>query len=112
MESEELKITEKDVMELMGLFTRVPPLILRGVVSRNSNVVKSFQNKIEDYKDELSEGDLIKIKKVLEMPVEDLQKILMNVYTETHQKQLKILADPKAEPFIIKNLQELEKVMF
>lgn len=112
MESEELEITEKDVMELMGLFTRVPPLLLRGVVSRNSNVVKSFQNKIEDYKDELSEEDLIKIKKVLEMPVEDLQKILMNVYIETHQKQLKILADPKAEPFIIKNLQELEKVMF
>src|SRR5690606_2290636 len=112
MESEELEITEKDVMELMDLFTRVPPLLLRMVVSRNSNVVKSFQNKIEEYKDELSEEDLIKIKKVLEMPVENLQKVLGNVYAETHQEQLKILADPKAEPFIIKNLQELEKVMY
>jgi len=51
------------------------------------------------------------VKKVLEMPVSELQRILQNVYLETHQKQLKILADPGAEPFITLNLQELRKML-
>jgi len=45
------------------------------------------------------------------MPISELQEILRRAYEETHQKQLKILADPKAEPFIQKNLQELKKVL-
>ncbi|MBI5679864.1 MAG: hypothetical protein HZC47_03085 [Methanobacterium sp.] len=113
MESDEnIEITEKDVMELMNIFTKVPVIILKRVVSRNSNVVKKFQSQINSYKDQLSDEEIAKINKVMEMPVPQLQRILQNVYDETHQKQLKILADPKAEPFIVKNLQELKKVLF
>jgi hypothetical protein len=109
---EEIKITEKDVIEMMDVFTKVPSLVLKMVVSRNSNVVKSFQGQIEEYKNRLSDEGMAKIEKVLDMPVGDLQEILNKAYIETHQEQLKILADPKAEPFITKNLQELKKVLF
>lgn len=113
MESQEdTKISQKDVMAIMDVFTRVPPLFLKMVISKNSNVVKSFQAQIEDYKDQLSVEEIAKIKIVLEMSVPELQDILNKVYLETHQQQLKILAEPKAEPFIDKNLQELKKLMF
>lgn len=112
MESQkEVKITEEDVIGMMDLFTKVPPLMLKMVISRNSNVVKRFESRIEGYKSQMSDGDSAKIEKVLEMPVPELQSILGNAYEETHQKQLKLLADPKAEPFIEKNLQELRKIL-
>jgi D-arabinose 1-dehydrogenase-like Zn-dependent alcohol dehydrogenase len=112
METQEIEITEEDVIGLMDQFTQVPPLLLKMVVSGNSNVVNSFQGQIEEYKDTLSPEEMAKIKKVLEMPVEDLQEILKRAYLETKQEQLKILADPKAQPFIRKNLDELRKILF
>lgn len=109
---QEIEITEEDVIKLMDQFTKVPPLLLKIVVSGNSNVVKSFQGQIEDYKNSLSPEETVKIKKVLEMPVEDLQEILNRAYTKTNQEQLKILADPKAKPFIRKNLHALDRILF
>ena len=113
MESQsEVNITEKDVIEIMHVFTRVPALLLRIAVSKNSNVVKSFENQILDYKNQLSDEDLAKIEKVVEMSVPELQEILNKAYRENHQKQLKILLEPQAESFISENLQELKKVLF
>ncbi|KAF5078562.1 hypothetical protein [Methanobacterium aggregans] len=111
MESKEVKITEQDVIDVMHVFDRVPSLILRGFVSRNANVVKSFKNQIDSYKNKLSEEDIAKVAKVIEMQVPELQELMNNVYKKTHKKQLKILSDPKAEPFITKNLKELKNVL-
>jgi hypothetical protein len=108
---EKVSITQKDIMKTMDIFTRVPPILLKMVVSLNSNVVKKFQSQIEDYKKDLSPKDLEKLKLVTEMPVEELQKILSRAYLETQEEQLKILADPHAQPFITTNLQELEKLI-
>lgn len=113
MESEnEVKITEKDVIEIMDVFTRVPPLILKMVVKGNKNVVKSFESQIKEYKSQLSSEELVKIEKVMSMPVPELQEILGRAYLQTGQKQLKILANPKAEEFIAGNLGELRKILF
>lgn len=109
---EEIKITEMDVIGLMNVFSIVSPTILKTVISRNANMVKSFETKIKDYKNQLSDENVVKIKKILEMPTSELQRILNKAYDETNQKQLKILAEPKAKPFIEKNLQELKKVLF
>ncbi len=46
------------------------------------------------------------------MPVPELQEILYNAYESTNKKQLKILADSNAGPFIEKNLSQLEKVLY
>ena len=64
-------------MEFMHVFTRVPPLILKMVVKGNNNVVKSFQSQIIEYKNNLTEEELVKVNKVMEMPVNELQEILM-----------------------------------
>lgn len=111
MESKEVKITEQDVVEVLHVFDKVPSILLKGFVSRNVNVVKSFKNQIDSYKHRLSEEETAKVKKVMEMPVPQLQEILASVYKKTHKKQLKILSDPKAEVFITSNLQELKKVL-
>jgi hypothetical protein len=112
MESEDVEITEKDVMDMMNVFIRVPPLVLKMVVNRNNNVVKSFESQIKDYYANLTEKQSFKLQKVLEMPVPELQRILNKVYMETGQKQLKILADPKSEDFIEGNLKELKTLLF
>jgi predicted molibdopterin-dependent oxidoreductase YjgC len=112
MSDSEITITENDVMETMGLFTKVPSILLRGWVSKNANLVKSFSNQIESYKSKLSPYDLARIEKVMGMPVEELQEILKKAYARTGKKQLKILSDPKAKPFIVINLQEARKILF
>jgi hypothetical protein len=108
----DIKITEEDVVGLLDSFTKVPSIILKRMVSNNVNVVKSFANQIENYKCRLSDEDLLKIEKVLSMPVPELQGLLNNAYKTTHKKQLKILADSNATPFIEKNLNQLEKMLF
>ena len=110
MDSQE--INEEDVMGVVDVFTKVPALLLKTMVSRNMNVVKKFESQIENYRSQLSSEDAEKIKKVVEMPVPELQEILSKAYAKTGHKQLKILADPKAEQFIRDNLNELEVLLF
>ena len=107
-----IMITEEDVVGLMDNFTKVPSFILKRMISRNLNVVKSFEGQIVAYKCQLTDMELLKIEKVMNMPVPELQVILNNAYESTNKKQLKILADSNAAPFIEKNLSELEKVLF
>jgi hypothetical protein len=108
----DIKITEEDVVELLDIFTKVPALILRGIVAGNSNIVKSFEGQIIEYKSKLSDEEIAKLKLVLEMPISELQGILHRSYERTGKKQLKILSNPKAEPFIVKNLKQLEEILF
>jgi hypothetical protein len=108
----DIKITEEDVIDLLHIFTKVPSLILKGVVAKKSNVVKSFESQILGYKEQLGDDELAKIRVVLEMPTSELQEILRRSYEKTGKKQLKILSEEKAEPFIEKNLAELEKILF
>ena len=88
------------LLGLMDNFTKVPSFILKRMVSKNLNVVKSFENQILEYKSQLTDEELLKIELVMNMPVPELQEILYNVYQSTDKKQLKILADSNAEPFI------------
>jgi len=109
---EEENITEKDVIEVMDVFTKVPVVVLKMVISQNVNVVKTFESQIEDYKSQLSDEDMVKIEKVLEMPVSELQEILSKAYEETGTEQLEILADPDSEQFITENFRELKIKLF
>jgi len=113
MESKnEVEITEKDVIGMMDAFTRATPVMLKIMVKNNMNVVKSFESQIKEYESQLKDEERFKVEKVLEMPVFELQNILKKAYLKTGQKQLKILADPKSEAFISKNLKELKRVLF
>ncbi|MEN6329782.1 MAG: hypothetical protein ABFC91_05755 [Methanobacteriaceae archaeon] len=105
-------INPQDVLEMMDLFTRVPALLLKTLVIRQVNVVETFQDQVESYKGKLTSEDLVKIEKVINTPVPELQEILKQAYQEKPLKQLKILMSPGAAPFITLNLAALKKVLF
>jgi hypothetical protein len=108
----EEKITEKDIIGVMDLFTKVPIILLKGAILRNMNVVKRFEDQIISYKTKLSLEELEKIELVTKMPVTELQRLLLSVYEKTEKKQFKLLADPNAQKFISINLNELRKILF
>jgi hypothetical protein len=111
-ESLELEINEDDLRGLLSMFERVPPFLLKIAVSRNMNAVKSFESQIEDYKSQLTDEDRLKIRKIIEMPIPELQKLLNKVYLKTNYEQFKILSNAKAKSFLALNLQELKVVLF
>ena len=111
VELEEM-VTPEDIKEVLGLFEQVPPFLLKMAVSRNVNVVKMFETQVEEYKNKLSDEDKIKLRKVIEMPVPELQELLSKAYLNTQMEQFKILSESKAEPFLRSNLQEFKKVFF
>lgn len=39
---EEVEISEQDVIELLGIFTKVPSILLKRMIKGNFNVVNSF----------------------------------------------------------------------
>ncbi|MCK9152248.1 hypothetical protein [Methanobacterium alcaliphilum] len=111
MEENNIKVTEKDVIDTLDIFTKVPSILLKRWVSKKSNLVKSFESQVISYSTRLSLEEKCKVEKILEMPINDLQIILNNAYRRTGKRQLKILADPSAEDFIEVNLQELKRVL-
>ncbi len=111
-ESLGLDFKQKDIMQLLRILERFPPFLLQEEVSKNINLVESLEGRIEDYKSQMANENLLKIRKILELPIPDLQKLLHGAYLETNLEQFKILADPNAEPFIIINLQKLKKILF
>lgn len=107
-----IEVDKKDMWRIIRAVEQMPPFALNKYVSDNINGVEWFEDQILDYKSKLDEEDLLKIKKVLEMPVGELQNILGRLYEETNLDQFKILADPEAEELITINLQELKKILF
>ena len=105
------ELNPQDVLEMMGLFTRIPALMLKALVIRQVNVVETFQDQIESYKSQLTSEDLAKIEKVINTPVPQLQEILEQAYQEKPIKQWKILSSPGAAPFIALNLEALKNVI-
>ena len=79
---------------------RIPPFLVKDYVSKNINAVESFKDQIIDYKSQLTDEDMLKIRKIIEMPIPELQNLLDEAYLETNLEQFKILADPNAEPFL------------
>ena len=112
MESEEVSITEKDVVEAMDTFTKIPAFLLKRWISKNKNLVKTFQGQIEGYKDKMSDKDMVKLNTVMNMSVDEIQDILDKAYQQTQKKQLKILADPPAKTFIEMNMHELRNIFY
>ncbi len=76
------------------------------------NAVESFKDQIKEYKNQLTEEDKDKIRRISDMPIPELQNLLNECYLTTKLEQFKILADPEAEQFLTLNLQELKKVLF
>lgn len=106
-----ITITEKDVLNTMDIFTKVPSILLGRWVSKNKNLVKTFEDQVQGYKNQVSREDMQKLELIMQMPVSQLQNILQKAYLQTGKKQLKILSSPQARPFIETNLLELKRVL-
>lgn len=107
-----ISVDEKVVWKILSTIEQIPPFIVNKYVSLDINAVNESEDKIKDYKNNLSEEDLLKIRKIIETPVEQLQDVVNELYLETNLEQFKIMADPKARPLIESNVQELRKVLF
>jgi hypothetical protein len=111
-ESLGLKLNEKDVWKALRAVEHMPPYAIKKYITLNINAVDEFEVRIKDFTDKLSEKDLLTIKKIIEMPVPELQKILNSLYLETKLEQFKVLAEPEAKHLIELNLSELKRVLF
>ncbi|MDO8870777.1 MAG: hypothetical protein Q7V10_08530 [Methanobacteriaceae archaeon] len=107
-----IDVDKKDMWRILRAVEQMPPFAVDKYVSGNINGVEWFEDQIIDYKTKLNDEDLLKIRKVLEMPVGELQKVMEKLYEETNLEQFRILAQPDAEELITINLQELKKILF
>ena len=105
------KITFEDVKEYEGLFLIAPSFIMEGMIRRNSNLVSKFKGPIKSYLNNLTPEQRHKLALILESEIRELQDIMDESYRKTHKRQFKLLASPKATPFIEKNLAELRKLV-
>lgn len=107
----EISIEGGDIAGMLKLLERFPPFVVNSYVSTNVNAVKEFEAPIKKYISHLSDEDLIKLNKVMEMPISRLQEILYDLYLKTGLEQFKILAESNAKPLIQLNLNELKKIL-
>jgi len=107
----DLGIQSKDIGRLLKLLENFPPFVINSYISKDINAVKEFENVIKDNTTQLTDEDLLKVRKIIDMPVPELQKILKELYLITDMEQLKILAEPRAESLIELNLNELRRIL-
>ncbi|MGZ7108394.1 MAG: hypothetical protein ACXVHW_05455 [Methanobacterium sp.] len=107
-----LEIRKEEISGLLRMLDRFPPFLVNSYISKDINAVKEFKDPIKERTAQLADDDLSKIRKILEIPVSDLQDLLNELYLITNLEQLKILAEQGAMPFIELNLEELKKILF
>ena len=107
-----LNLNEKDVWKALRAVEHMPTYALKKYITLNINAVDEFEVRITDYTAKLSEEELQTIKRIIEMPVPELQNILNNLYLETKMEQFQVLAGPEAKPLIELNINELKKLLF
>ena len=107
-----LEHNEKDVWKALRAVEHMPTYALTKYITLNINAVDEFEVRIKDYTDKLSDEELQTIKRIIEMPVPELQNILNDLYLETKLEQFQVLAGPEAKPLIELNIKELKKLLF
>jgi len=107
----DLDINTKNIAKLLRLLETFPPFLVNKYVSGNINAVQEFDDAIKENTSKLTDEDLSEIRRIIEIPIPELQKILNELYIITKIEQLNILADPKAAKFIEINLEELKKIL-
>ncbi len=107
-----IEVKGEDIRGLIDLLEKFPPFVINSYVSGNINAVEEFEEQIKEHTSQLTEDDLSKIRKVVDLPIPELQNLLNELYLKTNLEQFKTFADPKAGPLIELNLEELKKILF
>ncbi|MGB9936595.1 MAG: hypothetical protein ACPK7O_02650 [Methanobacterium sp.] len=108
----DLGIKGEDIGGLLKLLEKFPSFVVNLYISKNINAVEEFKIPIKENTDELTDEDLQKVRKIIEMPIPELQKIMHELYLITNLEQLKILSEPQARQLIELNLEELKNLLF
>lgn len=107
-----IEVDRKDMWRILRAVEQMPPFAIKKYVSGNIDAIEWFEDQILDYKGKLSDENILKIKKVVDTPVDDLQRTLEMLYDETKLEQFKILSEPEARELIELNIREFKKVFF
>lgn len=107
-----IKVKKNEMYRILRALEQLPPFVLNQYISMNINAVKEFEDHIKAYKSKIDHEDLLKIKKIIDTPVRELQEVMEKIYTQTKLEHFKIMSQPEAEDLITINLQELKKVLF
>jgi hypothetical protein len=105
------KISYRDVREYEDLFKLAPSFLLERFAKKNTNIVLKFQPQIVSHLSKLDDAQKKKLDLMLRTDISLLQAIMKEAYIKTKIKQYKILANPKYQSFIEKNLNELRKLI-
>jgi hypothetical protein len=107
-----ITVDKKTMWKILRAVEQMPTFVINDYVSKKINAVEAYDDGIKEYKSQLTDEDLSKIRKLVETPIPELQNVMNELYLKTNLEQFKILADPSAEPLITINLVELKKVLF
>lgn len=107
-----IEVKNNVMYKILRALEQMPSFVLNQYISMNINAVEEFEDHIKAYKSKIGHEDLLKIRKIAETPVGELQDLMEKLYTETKMEHFKILAQPEAEELITINVQELKKVLF
>lgn len=107
----ERKITYEEIEKYEFVFAKVPSLLLGTMIRRNSDIVSKFKPQIVSKLNNLNEVQQEQLDTILNTEVSTLQELLKEAYEHSGKKQYKQLSDPKAAPFLEKNLSELKKIV-
>ena len=108
---ENRKLTYEDVKPYEGLVSKIPTLILKRMISKNSNLVTKFESVILANLDNLDSEQKEQLNLVLESDVDELQALSAESYEKSGIKAFKLMADPNCKDFIELNITELKKLM-
>lgn len=107
-----VSIKEDVIWKVLRIIEQLPPGLVDKYVKLNINAAEEFEDKLIEYRENLSDEDLSKIKKIIYTPIDDLQLILNTLYKETKMEQFKVLADQKARSLIKLNVDKLKEIIF
>jgi hypothetical protein len=111
-ETLKIQVDHKTMWKILRAVEQLPVFVVRDYVLKEINVFEEYDEMIIEYARQISPKDMSKIKKIVDTPVPELQKVLMKLYLETNLEQFKVLASSDAEKLIQINLDELKKALF
>lgn len=108
---ENRKLTYEDVKPYEGLVSKIPTLILKRMIRKNSNLVSKFESVICSYLGNLTPQQKEQLNLMLESDIDELQALAAESYEKSGIKAFKLMADPNCKDFIELNIAELKKLI-
>ncbi|MDO5850623.1 MAG: hypothetical protein Q4P14_05345 [Methanobacteriaceae archaeon] len=108
---ENRKLTYEDVKPYEGLVSKIPTLILKRMISKNSNLVSKFESVISSNINNLDSQQKEQLNILLNSDIDELQALSAESYEKSGIKAFKLMADPNCKDFIELNLGELKKLL-